>query len=129
MISIPMKVNGAQQAIAQGMPQTDTMIVAMRRDLTKGAKHIAAAKIRWLHCHAVRRSGLWFWNRVTRGPKPGGGRGVNGRLLAEDSGASTSQGSVTEAMNVMMENMTRDREPTRPTSPRVSVEALAFVSG
>lgn len=32
-------------------------------------------------------------------------------------------------MKVMIENTTRDKEPTRPTSPRASLEAEALVSG
>ena len=62
------------------------------------------------------------------GPRKAGGRGVNGRLRGE-SGDWTTKGSRTEATKVMSEKTTRDREPTRPTSPRVSLEAEALVSG
>lgn len=45
-ISIPMKAKGAQQASAQGTPQIDTMTVAICKERTKGARHMAPAKIR-----------------------------------------------------------------------------------
>ena len=41
----------------------------------------------------------------------------------------TTNGSRMDAMKVMIEKMTSEREPTRPTSPRVSLEADALVSG
>ena len=41
------------------MPQIETRIVAILRDLTKGASAIEAAKIMWLTIHAVIRSGLY----------------------------------------------------------------------
>lgn len=58
---------------------------------------------------------------VTNGAIVGGGRGVN-RPLSK-SGDFTSHGSVTEAVSVMMENITRAREPMRPTSPSLSVDS------
>lgn len=58
---------------------------------------------------------------VTNGAIVGGGRGVN-RPLSK-SGDFTSQGSVIEAISVMIENMTREREPIRPTSPSLSVDS------
>ena len=58
LISTPIKAKGAQQARAQGIPQILTMIVAIFKLRTKGAIHIAPAKMMWLNCHAVRRSGL-----------------------------------------------------------------------
>lgn len=99
----------------------DTRTVAIWRDLTNGVSPIANAKIRWLYIQAVTRSGLYFAMVVTNGAIVGGGRGVN-RPLSK-SGDFTSQGSVTEAVSVMMENMTREREPTRPTSPSLSVDS------
>ena len=39
-------------------PQMETMMVAIFNDRTKGARDIAAAKIKWLIIHAVVRSGL-----------------------------------------------------------------------
>lgn len=99
----------------------DTRTVAMWRDLTNGVSPIANAKIRWLYIQAVTRSGLYFAMVVTSGAIVGGGRGVN-RPLSK-SGDFTSQGSVTEAVSVMMEKMTREREPTRPTSPSLSVDS------
>ena len=110
-------------------------MVAMRRDLTKGARHIAPANIRWLYCQAVRRSGLWdskiLRKGFRKGTRRGGGRGVNGRLRAEESesGDSIIQGRPMEARKVIIEKITREREPTRPTSPRWSAEALVRASG
>lgn len=95
--------------------------MAICRDLTNGVSPIANAKIRWLYIQAVTRSGLYFAMVVTNGAIVGGGRGVN-RPLSK-SGDFTSQGSVTEAVSVMMENMTRESEPTRPTSPSLSVDS------
>jgi len=122
-----MKAKGAQQAMAQGMPQTETMMVAMRRERTKGAKHIAPAKMRWLSCQAVRRSGLCLLREVRRGVRVGGPRGVKRRGVG--SGDWTMKGRRTEPRKVIMEKTTRQREPMRPTSPRVSLEAEAEVSG
>lgn len=95
--------------------------MAIWRDLTNGVSPIANAKIRWLYIQAVTRSGLYFAMVVTNGAIVGGGRGVN--RPPSISGDFTSQGSVTEAISVMMENMTREREPTRPTSPSLSVDS------
>ena len=92
---------------------------------------MAPAKMIWLNCQAVRRSGLRLSSAVTkgaRGPRKAGGRGVNGRER-EWSGDLTMKGSRTDAMKVIMEKMTSEREPTRPTSPSVSLEAEALVSG
>ena len=77
---MPMKAKGAQQARAQGIPQTETMRVAIWSERTKGAMHMDPAKIRWLHCHAVRRSGLLLLMAAKYGVMLGGPRGVNLRL-------------------------------------------------
>ena len=92
---------------------------------------MAPAKMMWLHCQAVKRSGLRLFSAVTKrakGPMKAGGRGVNGRER-DVSGDWTTKGRRIDAMKVMMEKTTRDREPTRPTSPRASLEADALVSG
>ena len=123
-----MKAKGAQQARAQGMPHTETRMVAMRRERTKGARHIEPANIKWLHCQAVRRSGLFLWRYAMNGGRLAGGRGV--KFLAGPSvGDWTTQGRRIEAMKVMMEKTTREREPTRPTSPRASLLVLAGEAG
>ena len=127
LISMPMNANGAQQARAHGIPQMETMMVAICRERTKGARHIAAAKMRWLHCQAVRRSGLYLLRAEIMGVNVGGPRGVKRRRSW--SGDWTTKGRMTEPRKVMMEKTTREREPTRPTSPRVSLEAVAEVSG
>lgn len=95
--------------------------MAIWRDLTNGVSPIANAKMRWLYIQAVTRSGLYFAMVVTNGAIVGGGRGVN-RPLSK-SGDFTSQGRVTVAMSVIMEKMTREREPTRPTSPSLSADS------
>lgn len=109
----------------------DTMMVAICRLLTNGAINIAPAKMMWLNCQAVRRSGLHLSSAVTKGakgPRKAGGRGVNGRER-EVSGAWTTNGRRMDATKVIMEKTTRDKEPTRPTSPRASLDAAALVSG
>lgn len=123
---MPMKAKGAQQARAQGIPQMETMMVAICKERTKGAKHIAPAKIRCDHCQAVRRSGLFLFRVSIRGARVGGPRGVN--LRRSWSGDWTTKGRRTEPAKVMIEKTTRERDPTRPTSPRVSLEADALVS-
>ena len=43
---------------------------------------MAPAKMMWLTCQAVKRSGLYLLSAVTmgaKGPRKAGGRGVNGR--------------------------------------------------
>lgn len=60
------------------------------------------------------------------GAREGGPRGVN--LRRSWSGDWTTKGRRTEPANVMIEKTTRDSEPTRPTSPRVSFDAEALVS-
>ncbi len=102
------------------IPQIETRMVAMRRDLTNGARHMEAAKMRWLYIHAVRRFGLYLLIVANRGAILGGGRGVNPRFSL--SGDWTIQGRRTEPTKVMTENMTREKDPMRPTSPSVSVE-------
>ena len=92
---------------------------------------MAPAKMIWLNCQAVRRSGLRLSSEVTKGakgPRKAGGRGVKGRER-EVSGDLTTKGRRMEAMKVMMEKMTSERDPMRPTSPSVSLEAEALVSG
>ena len=89
------------------------------------------AKMIWLNCQAVTRSGFRLSSEVTKGakgPRKAGGRGVNGRER-EVSGDLTRNGRRMDAMKVMIEKMTSEREPTRPTSPSVSLEAEALVSG
>ncbi len=124
---MPMKAKGAQQARAQGTPQMETMMAAICRERTKGARHIAPAKMRWLHCQAVRRSGLYLSMISSRGVSLGGPRGVKRRRSLV--GDWTTNGRRTELAKVMMEKTTRERDPTRPMSPRVSLDSEALASG
>ena len=103
------------------IPHMETMMVAIFNDRTKGAKDIAAAKIRWLIIHAVVRSGLISCSFLTKGAMQCGGRGVN--AFFSFSGDLTSQGSRSEPANVMIEKTTSESDPTRPMSPRVSLES------
>ena len=115
-----------QMGIARGetyIPQTETRMVANRKDLTNGARDIAAAKMRWLIVQAVRRSGLLAFTALMKEASIGGGRGVKPRFSS--SGDLTIHGRMMEPANVMMEKMTKESEPIRPMSPRVSVEAWA----
>lgn len=106
------------------IPQMETMMVAIFNDRTKGARDMAAAKIKWLVIHAVIKSGLYSLSFLTRGAMLCGGRGVN--PLFSWSGDCTTQGSRMEPAKVMIEKTTRDKEPTRPMSPRASLESSTF---
>ena len=79
---------------------------------------MAPAKIRWLTIHAVNNSGLYLLRTTPMGAMRRGGRGVKfGRSY---SGERTMNGRTIELVKVMMENMTREKEPMRPISPRAS---------
>ena len=99
----------------------ETRTVAIFKDRTKGAKDIAPANIRWLAIQAVNRSGLYSCSVVTKGAILFGGRGVNPRFSL--SGDCTTHGRRIEPANVMIEKTTRDKDPTRPISPRASFES------
>lgn len=107
---------------------------------------MAKAKMRWEYCQAVRRSGFFVgrwevrgWRSgiktSTMGRRKGGGRGVKcragrGEILAEgEVGDRMTMGRPMDAMKVMMEKTTREREPTRPISPRASALFFASTSG
>ncbi len=109
------------------IPQIETNIVANRRDLTNGAKDIDAAKMRCEINQAVARSGLSLLNAFRRGAMLAGGRGVKQGFFSS-SGDLTTQGKRTDPANVMIEKAMRARLPTRPMSPRVSLDWRA-VSG
>lgn len=100
------------------IPQMDTRMVAMWRDRTNGASDMAPAKIKWLIIHAVKRSGLYLSKLATIGAMWRGGRGV--KFRRRYSGERTKKGRIMEAAKVTMENMTREKEPMRPISPRAS---------
>ena len=99
----------------------ETMTVAIFKDRTKGAKDIAPANMRWLTIQAVNRSGLYCCRVVTKGAILLGGRGVNPRFSW--SGDCTTHGRRIEPANVIIEKTTRDKDPTRPMSPRASFES------
>lgn len=126
----PWSVGGFSRVIWSGgcgdtyIPQMETMIEAIFNDRTKGAKDMEAAKIKWLVIHAVIRSGLYSLSFLTRGAMLCGGRGVNS--LFSLPGDCTTQGSKMDPANVTIENTTRDNEPTRPMSPRASLESSTF---
>lgn len=134
LTSVPMKVKGAQHASAQGIPQTDTSMVAMCNERTKGARNMAPAKMMWLSIHAVSRSGLEVltsFARGARGARTAGGRGVKLRWpgLDSSSGDLTTKGRKIEPMNVTSEKMSRDKDPMRPMSPRGSDESAIEAVG
>lgn len=123
LISTPMKEKGAQEVMAQGIPQRATRKVAKARDRASGAKIIVAANMTCEISHVIWRSGRIAVIFLSSAAIPGGGRGVNlGRLL---SGGWTQKGKRTDAMNVMDEKTTRDKLPTRPTSPSMSLGCVA----
>src|SRR5215471_8467384 len=115
-----MKANGAQVVTAHGIPQRATRKVAKGRDLASGAKTIVAANIMCEIIHAICRSGRTKANFLRNRTTPGGGRGANDAFLF--SGDRIPNGRTTELTNVIRENITRERLPMRPTSPRVSVD-------
>ena len=118
LISTPMNANGAQPLTAQGIPQMATRKVATARERANGAKIMVAANMQWEINQATCRSGRMEVILFRKAAMPGGGRGVKRvRLL---SGGLTQNGRTIELMNVMEENTTRERLPTRPTSPRMS---------
>lgn len=104
------------------MPHTPMMRVALRRDETKGARHMAAAKTPWEMVHAVRSEGLKRPAFSTKVAIFAGGRAVNGG--SSPSGLLTTKGSSTDMMNVMIEKPINASEPMRPTCPVMSSEAL-----
>lgn len=105
------------------IPQIETRTIAMWRDLTNGARDIAPAKIRWLTIHAVSNSGLYLFRVVTMDAIRGGGRGV--KLPRSYSGEWTMNGRTIDPVKWMRENMTKEKEPIRPISPRVSPDFWA----
>jgi len=105
------------------MPQIETSIVGNRSDVTKGARAIEPAKIRCEIIQAVTRSGLNLLIVFTIGAMLGGGRGVKPGFSS--SRDLTTHGSSTDPAKVMMEKTMRERLPTRPISPRVSLDSWA----
>lgn len=123
LISTPMKAKGAQQLMAQGIPQRATKNVAKARDRARGAKTMVAANMMCEINHVVCKSGRTLGTFFNREAIPGGGRGVNrGRLL---SGGCTQNGKSTAPKRVMDEKTTSDELPTRPTSPSISLGRTA----
>lgn len=104
------------------MPHTPMIRVALCRDCTKGARHIAPANTPWLIVHAVRRLGLNFSMLCAKVAIFGGGRAVKGG--SSPSGLFTTNGSRTDMINVMIEKPMSASEPMRPTCPVMSFEAL-----
>ena len=107
-------------ASAHGIPEAETTAVARGRERTKGAISIAIAKRMCEASQAVRSSGLWLWRKVKVAAKAGGGRGVNFSFAC--SGDWMMKGRTTVAKKVIMEKMTREREPMRPILPSLSGE-------
>lgn len=104
------------------MPHTAMISVALRREVTKGARIMALANTQCEMMYAVRREGLNFSMPSTKEASFAGGRAVYGGSAS--SGLLTTKGSSTDMMNVMMENPMSAREPMRPTWPVISSEAL-----
>ena len=125
LISTPIKANGAQPLIAQGIPHTATRKVAKARECARGAKIIVAANIMWEISQAVWRSGRIAVMALRTAATFGGGRAVNRVRLV--SGCMIQKGRSTELRTVMDEKTVNERLPTRPTSPSISV-ALAISS-
>lgn len=105
------------------MPHTPMIRVAPRRDSTNGARHMAQAKTMCETIHAVRREGMNCPAFCTKVASLTGGRAVKGG--SSPSGLFTTKGSRTDMMNVMTEKPMSASEPTRPTSPVMSLEFFA----
>ena len=118
LISTPMNANGAQPLTAHGIPQMATSNVAKALDRAMGANIIVAANKRCDINHAFCRSGRTFVIFFNNSARPGGGREVKAGFCV--SGGCTQKGRRTELKKVINENTTRERLPTRPTSPRAS---------
>ena len=100
------------------MPQIETMQIANRTDLTRGASSIAAPKMKLPSTHMVMRSGWYLRSFFTRGAMRGRGR----RAATPPAwlGDWTSQGRVTEQTKETKEKMNNGRLPIRPRSPKGS---------
>ena len=102
------------------MPDRATTKLARPRELTKGARKLAPAKMRCEMSQAVRREGLrslTYLRAVMR--KDGMGDFLEERSsgFELESGERIKGGRMTEATNEIMEKMTREREPMRPMAP------------
>lgn len=120
LISTPMNANGAQPLMAHGMPLMATSRVAKARDRARGAQIIVVKNKTCDINHAFCRSGRNLAILFKKAARPGGGRDVKVGFLV--SGGWTQNGRRTELRNVMHEKTTSERLPTRPTSPRTSLE-------
>ena len=106
------------------IPQIATRVVAKRREVTKGARAMELAKTRCESIQAVARSGFMLPRVLTSGAMLAGGRGVKHGFFSS-SGDLMTQGRRTEPAKVMMEKAMRERLPTRPMSPSVSLDSRA----
>jgi hypothetical protein len=95
------------------MPQTPMMRVALRRDVTKGARTMEPANTPCETVHAVRREGLNFSMLSANEASLAGGRAV--KRGSASSGLLTTKGSKTDMMNVIIEKPIKANEPMRPT--------------
>jgi hypothetical protein len=138
-ISTPRNAKGAQHATDQDLfvvnrvhchasgrtytPQTAIIKVALRKLRTNGAKTMELANRQCAMVQAVSSEGLYFSISLSMPATLFGGREVKPGTFSS-AGDFTKNGSNTDITNVMMLKAMRAVEPTRPTFPVKSPDAL-----
>ncbi len=115
-----MKVAGAQEDRAEGIPQSAIRKVAKRKERAKGVRIMELLKRRWPQIQAVRRSGRNLLNLVRTAAIAAGGRWVK----FSSSGERMRIGSMVAPVKTTEEKTTKARLPIRPISPNASFDCL-----
>ncbi len=118
--SIPMKVLGAHEERAEGIPQSAMRNVAKRKECANGVSIIELLKRIWPQIQAVRRSGRYLLNFVSTAAIAAGGRLVK----FSSSGDMMRTGSMAAPTKTTEENTTKAKLPIRPISPNASFDCL-----
>ena len=106
------------------MPDRVTTVLARPREVTKGAKRLAPAKMRWETNQAVRSDGLrslkYLRAVIT---KDGMDDFLDFRSFGSrsESGERINGGRMTEATKDTIEKRIRENDPIRPIAPSLSV--------
>jgi hypothetical protein len=115
-----MKVAGAHEDRAEGIPHSAIRKVADRKECAKGVRIIELLKRRWPQIQAVSRSGLYLLNFVTTAAIAAGGLLVK----LSSSGDLMSMGRMVAPTKTTDEKTTKARLPIRPISPKASFDCL-----
>jgi len=115
-----MKVAGAQEARAEGMPQSAMRKVATRKECTKGVRIMELLKRMWPQIQVVKRSGRNLLNLVRTTAIAAGGRLVK----FSSSGERMRMGRMIAPAKTIEEKTTKARLPIRPISPNASFDCL-----